>query len=136
MSWLRRNNFGFGLAETVMALGLGTVAIAGFTSLMTMMVKQQSKSNLTFQADNVRRSLVSAINSTKSWTKTVADVRNNKDNGPHLDCLGTSNPCTLDEITDLPSGTPVSNKLINKIIDVTGNVLLDSTQPNLGFTPA
>src|SRR5438270_765860 len=100
------------------------------------MLRQQAQSNLTFQADNMRRSLTSAVNSTSAWKQTTADPANTLANGPHLDCFPNTKPCTTNESTDLAGGgVPISDQLINKILDASGGTVVDVSQPTYGISP-
>lgn len=129
---------GFSLIETLIAVAIGAIGLMAMTSLMSMSNRQQSQSNLTFHADNMRRSLVSALNNADGWKNTYKDSSNNQASGTQLDCLISPAylPCTTDESTDVASGgTPlggVSGNLINKIFDASGALVHDSSAPDKG----
>jgi prepilin-type N-terminal cleavage/methylation domain-containing protein len=76
MKKLSFNARGFGLIEIMVAIGLLAVVAAAISGLGNVQLKQQVQSNITFQADSFRRTLMGNINNSKAWNYTVADGAN------------------------------------------------------------
>jgi prepilin-type N-terminal cleavage/methylation domain-containing protein len=134
---------GFSLIEVLISLAIMTALTIGIFSLATLPLRIQKQSNMTFQADILRRSIVSALNSPKSWQATVTDPRNNRTSKAMLDCVPTNAPgnvqagylCTTDGITDIPAGTPITARAINVVVDAAGGTVYDASKPNYGLSP-
>ena len=126
---------GFSILEVLIALGIASIGMLAVISMMTMSLRQQGQTSLTFQAANFRTSLVSALNNQNGWMNTYKNVANNQASGSLLDCLANSVPCTTSEPTDLAGGgVPIQNLLINKIFDASNKLVYDASQPNLGVS--
>lgn len=124
---------GFSLVGTLIAVAIVGILAAGLTSLMTMSLRQQAQSNLTFQIDQIRKNLTATLNNSSAWSATVNG--NSSPAGSGLDCIKNSTPCTANG-SDLGSGgAPLSDVAINKVFDSSGSLVLDLTSSGSGFTP-
>lgn len=137
------NSTGIGLVETIIVIGILGIIMTGVVSLGTVMMRMQSHSNFTFQADNARRSIMSALNGARSWQQTVTDPQNNRVNGPALNCIRTiapgpvqaGGPCTINGNPYTAVGQQITNRAIRRVRDASGSVVYDASQPNFGLTP-
>jgi hypothetical protein len=145
MNLLLKDQRGQSLIQVVIAVGIMGILMMSMTSFFEILNKQQNKNNLAFQAGMLRNNLVAALNNSVGWKNTTTQSANNFANGVMLDCLNNGKPCTTDQSTDLSAGgTPVGYSggaptdegvLIRQVLDSTGTVILDSTNPNSGYTP-
>jgi hypothetical protein len=145
MNLLLWNQRGQSLVQIMIAVGIMGILMLGMTSLFEIFHKQQNQSNLVFQAGMLRNNLVAALNNPVGWKNTTSQSANNFTSGVMLDCLNNGKPCTTDQTTDLAGGgTPVgysggaptdNGVLIRQVLDSSGAVILDSTNPNTGYTP-
>ncbi len=81
------NVSGIGLIEVMVAIGLLAVVAVGISGLSNIQLKQQTQSNITFQADSFRRLLIGNINNAKGWANTISA-------NPALSCLASGGTCT------------------------------------------
>lgn len=134
------NDRGQSVVQMLLAIMLTAIIVIGLASMGTIIAHQQHQANFTFQVSQVRTSLVNLINNPNSWTQTYRSPLNSLGNGSGLDCLYYLKPCTADEFGDLgtnPVGVPIGSVTpapVNAILDASGNVYYDSTNPTSGFT--
>src|SRR5262249_2693828 len=125
--------------QVMVAIAMASILTLTTFSIIQINLRSQNQSNLTFQADNLRRSLVTTLNNGKNWQKTISSSGNNFASGAKLDCLLNTVPCTYDEKNDLPTGGVAiggaNGVLINQIFNSTGNLIYDATLPQSGISP-
>lgn len=91
----------------------------------------------------MRRALLSTLNDTRSWNSTATSTANNQAAGPRLNCLPimtppyaqAGHPCTVNGADKSAGGVAITDRLIEKVLDQTGGVVLDSSEPNFGISP-
>lgn len=84
-----RNKKGFSLIGILVAACLLAVVLNGTLSLAQISLKQQTQSNLTFAADQIRRNLIQYVQNSNAWQNTLNDPANTS-----LACLKASASCT------------------------------------------
>jgi prepilin-type N-terminal cleavage/methylation domain-containing protein len=108
-------NKGFSVIEiSIGLLLLGILSLAVF-KVADLGAKDQSRSNATFQADMIRRNLLTSVQNDDIWAKTVADTVN-------------SSMACLRDVTDC-SGRGGAFRLVNPA----GSVIYDGNNPAVGF---
>lgn len=142
----RINSNGFSLIEVMIGLGIMSVIMFGMMSITLLTLKQQTQSNVTFQADTTRRNLMRAINSPDGWKNTISDPLNSQVcSGPSvncnpLSCLTNTATCvsgaggSIFSVRDSQPYTVGSNQ--PAIYDWSGsNGLTSQGTPCTGFSP-
>ncbi len=131
-----RSEKGIGLIEVMVAIGLLAVVAAGVSGLGKIQMKQQTQTNVTFQADSFRRQLMSNLNNSSAWKATINDATNSK-----LSCLQSGGTCTILPAPVAPAtkSTPLPFYFVydasgNKFYDGSaGHGLTSQTQPCSSF---
>lgn len=136
----RVSGSGFSIIELLVVSGILSVVLLSMSTLSNILLKQQGQSNLTFQADMARRSLVALLSGPASWANTIAASKNNRGNGPALDCLNPTapTPCTDSGQDYNPAGgggNPLTNVPIYVILDGSPTVKADGEKGNVFYTP-
>ena len=94
MSKASNPSSGFSLIEAMISILILGIFTLGAMSIGTILLKQQTQSNVTFQADTFQRTLMAVINNKDAWTNTTQLARNQSS----LKCLNAKNipnlPCT------------------------------------------
>lgn len=113
-----RNKKGFSLIGILVATCLLGIVLSGTLGVTQISLKQQSQSNITFMADQIRRNLTQHIQNGSAWQNTVNDSANT-----NLACLQSSTSCT---------GMGGAFRLR----DASNHIVYDPLTPSNGFTAA
>lgn len=131
------NNSGFGILEILVTVGILGVVMMGMISLGTVILNGQRQSNLVFQLETMRRTLTTLVNSPSSWNQIIAATSNHGiPTQPGMECLlpASTLPCTKNGQDLSASGVAIANQMISQILDGSGAVFYNPTQPTSGFT--
>ena len=120
-----RSQSGMSVIGVLIAASSLSVVFLGITTLMQMVTKQQNKSNLDYQVDQIRKNIEFVINNPDSWNETKAGNA-----GSRFGCLSAHTPCTSD---GSPTGTPLADVPIPRIILANGTVIHDTSSGSSGY---
>ncbi len=132
---------GQSLISALIGIGIATMTILVVITMQQIASRQQAQTNFTFQADSIRRSLKSTLNSPASWARTVAASENSP---PYVQGGGdfTAPPpvnaglnCFIAPGSDCKdgAGNPLTNQPINVVREANGTVVYNIFANN-GFT--
>lgn len=116
---------GFSLVEILATSVILAVIAVGVARLLSGGLKSQFRSNTTFFADSIRRSLSATVQNDNAWQNTVNDASNSS-----LACLRNSTSCTDDGAA---AGTPLVDRPF-RLHDAQNQIVYDPLTASNGFT--